>query len=112
MISTKEALKLLHISKPTLYKLCKQKKIFPQKVGAHYRYTETDIKKLLSSQGIDTRDIEAKFVDLTNEIWNVLIQFSNQIWDDGEDKLKEILLKNKENIFLLNITNFKENYHA
>jgi excisionase family DNA binding protein len=66
MISTKEALKLLHISKPTLYKLCKQKGIFPKKVGAHYRYTEADIQKLLFSEGADIRDLETKFVDLSN----------------------------------------------
>jgi excisionase family DNA binding protein len=108
MYSTKDALKMLGISKPTLYKLCKKKGISPKTVGGHYRYTDSDIKKLLSSEGIDTRDLEAKFVDLSNDIWLVLVQFANQLWDDGESKLKEIMMKNKEDIFLMNISKFKE----
>jgi excisionase family DNA binding protein len=108
MYSTKDVLKLLKISKPTLYKLCKKKGIRPKTVGGHYRYSETDLKKLLTSQGIDTRDIESKFVELVNDVWFVLVQFSNQLWDEGEDKLREILLKNKSNIFLMNISTFKE----
>lgn len=106
--STKEVLKLLKISKPTLYKLCKQKGIKPKTVGGHYRYTDTDLKKILTSQGIDTRNIESKFVDLVNDIWLTLVEFSNQIWDNGEEKLKEILIKNKSDIFIMNVTNFKE----
>lgn len=108
MHTTKEVLKLLKISKPTLYKLCKQKGIKPRTVGGHYRYTDLDLKKILTSQGIDARNIDAKFVDLVNELWFVLVEFSNQIWEDGEDKLKEILLRNRSNIFLMNISTFKE----
>lgn len=106
--STKEVLKLLKISKPTLYKLCKQKGIKPKTVGGHYRYTDADLKKILTSQGVDTRNIESKFVDLVNDIWLTLVEFSNQIWDNGEEKLKEILIKNKSDIFIMNVTNFKE----
>ena len=112
MFSTKDALKKLGISKPTLYKLLKQKNIKPKTVGGHYRYTDEDIKKLLSSQGIDTRDIETKFVNLVNDVWFSLVEFSNQIWDNGEERLKEILLKNKENIFIMNISTFKEIDHV
>jgi excisionase family DNA binding protein len=108
MYSTKTALKLLGISKPTLYKLCKQKGIKPKTIGGHYRYSDADLKKLLTSQGIDTRDLETKFVSLVNDVWFVLVEFSNQLWEDGEDKLKEILMKNKENIFIMNISTFKE----
>lgn len=112
MFTTKTTLKLLNISKPTLYKLLKQKGIKPKTVGKHYRYSEDDIKKLLTSQGIDTRDIETKFVNLVNDIWNMLVEFSNQIWNDGEEKLKEIMINNKENIFIMNISTFKETKHV
>jgi len=108
MYSSKEALKILKISKPTLYKLCKQKGIKPKTIGKHYRYSDSEIKMLLSSEGIDTRDLELKFVDLVNDVWNVLIEFSNQIWENGEEKLKEIMIKNRQNIFVLNISTFKE----
>jgi excisionase family DNA binding protein len=108
MYSTKTALKLLGISKPTLYKLCKQKGIKSKTIGGHYRYSDADLKKLLTSQGVDTRDLETKFVSLVNDVWFVLVEFSNQLWEDGEDKLKKILMKNKENIFIMNISTFKE----
>lgn len=106
--TTKDALKLLGISKPTLYKLCKHKGIKPKTVGGHYRYSELDIKKLLSSEGIDTRNLEEKFVSLVNDVWYVLVEFSNQMWSNGEEKLKEILMKNKDNIFIMNLSTFKE----
>lgn len=108
MYSTKQALKQLGISKPTLYKLCKKKGILPKTIGGHYRFSDNDIKKLLSSEGIDTRDIEEKFVSLVNDVWFVLVEFSNQVWSNGEEKLKEILMKNKDNIFIMNLSTFKE----
>ena len=108
MFATKDALKLLKISKPTLYKLCKKNGVKPQKVGGHYRYSEVDLKKLMTKQGVDPKDIEQRFVELVNDIWFVLVEFSNRIWDDGETKLKEILSKNKENVFFMNISKFKE----
>ena len=108
MYSTKDVLKKLSISKPTLYKLCKKKSIEPLRIGNHYRYTDIDLKKLLS-QEFDDRKIDDKFVSLVNDVWLTLVEFSNEIWkDQGETKLKEILLRNKENIFILNVSTFKE----
>jgi len=107
MYSTKDVLKKLKISKPTLYKLCKQKNVNPTRAGNHYRYTDKDINNLLS-QELDDRKIDEKFVGLVNDIWLMLVEFSNEIWSDGEIKLKEILLRNKENIFILNVSTFKE----
>ena len=105
--TTKDVLKKLNISKPTLYKLCKQKDVKPIRAGNHYRYTDKDIKNLLSQELDDTK-IDEKFVSLVNDIWLMLVEFSNEIWDDGETRLKEILLRNKENIFILNVSTFKE----
>lgn len=110
MYTTKEVLKKLGISKPTLYKICKQKGLKPQLVGKHYRYTDENLKQILSDSGYDTRKIEDKFVEFTNDIWFILVKFANEIWsENGEEKLKEIMLKNKENLFIMNISKFKEN---
>jgi len=106
--SSKEVLKLLKISKPTLYKLCREKGIKPNLIGRRYRYTEFDLKRLLSNQGIDTRDLETKFVGLVNSIWLILVEYANCLWENGEDKLKEIMIKNKDNVFFMNTTTFRE----
>jgi len=106
MYCTKDVMKILHISKPTLYKLCRLYKIQPQTVGKHYRYSEGDIKRLLERKGVDTRDLELKFEEVVREVKCSLIEFANLIWEDGEERLNEIL-KDKS-VFHLNKSIFKE----
>lgn len=107
--STGEVLKLLNISKPTLYKLCKTRGIVPKRIGRNYRYSEDDLKLLLKYGEIDIRSVEDKFVSTINDVWFVLIKFAGELWgNEGESKLKEILLKNRQNIFILNVSNFEE----
>jgi hypothetical protein len=105
--STKDVLKILNISKPTLYKLCKQRNVNPKTVGRHYRYTEFDLRKLLVNEHISEKDLETKFVSLVNDVWLTLVEFSNFLWTDGEEKLRKIMLRNRKNIFFMNITTFK-----
>lgn len=110
MYSTKDVIDILKISKPTLYKLCKSKCIKPKTIGRHYRYTDVDLRRLLSDEGIDTRDIEVKFENLVNNIWFMLVQYSKQLYGkDAENKLKEIIAGQKERIFFMNKTTFREN---
>lgn len=111
MLTTGQVVKLLNISRPTLYKLCKKKGIQPKKTaGGNYRYSDRDLKQLVNQEGIDTRNIEIKFVDAVNDIWIILKKLSQEVWglENGEKKLIEILQKNKEDIFILNISHFKE----
>ena len=108
MYTTGEATRLLNVSRPTLYKLCKDKGIEPNKTaGGNYRFTEIQIKKLLN-QNLDTRNIEEKFVNAVNDVWIIFKKLAEDIWGlEGEKKLIEILEKNKQDIFLLNLSDFK-----
>lgn len=108
MYSTKDVLELLSISKPTLYKLCKKKGVAPKKICNHYRFSDLDIIKL-TNQSLDTRDKRIKFECLVNDILNLLSQFSKQLYGkQGETKLHEILLRQKNSVFVMNMTHFKE----
>jgi hypothetical protein len=96
---------LLKISKPTLYKLCKQKNLKPKRVGNRYRYTDHDLKLL--TENVDTRSLEEKFSNLVNSVWFMLVQYSRELYgNEGEKKLKEIV--SRTNIFFMNSTIFKE----
>lgn len=109
MYSTKNVLELLKISKPTLYKLCKAKCIKPKTIGNHYRYTDEDLRKLLSDEGIDTRNPEEKFENLVNNIWFMLVQYAKQLYGkEAENKLKTLLEKQQPRIFFMNTTFIKE----
>lgn len=109
MYSTKDVLEILKISKPTFYKLCKNKGIVPKSVGCHYRYTDLDLERLLSDVGIDTRSQEKKFESLVNNIWFMLVQYAKSLYGkDAEIKLRKIIEEQKDSIFILNATNFKE----
>ena len=106
--STGQVTEILNISRPTLYKLCKKKGINPKKtVGGNYRYTMADVNKLLDKQ-IDERCTEDKFINAVNDVWLIMKKLSDEIWgfEMGEKKLIDILQKNKNDIFILNITNF------
>jgi len=108
--TTGQVIKLLNISKPTLYKICKSKKINPQRTtGGNYRFSEYDLKQLLN-ENVDSINIEQYFVKTVNDIWLILKKLAEEIWGlkDGEEKLKEILKKNQNEIFILNVSNFKE----
>lgn len=109
MYSTKDVLEILKISKPTFYKLCKNKGIKPKIVGSHYRYTDFDLERLLSDFGVDTRSQEKKFEGLVNNIWFMLVQYAKSLYGkDAETKLRKIIENQKDSIFVLNTTNFKE----
>lgn len=109
MYSTKDVLEILKISKPTFYKLCKNKGIEPKIVGSHYRYTDLDLEKLLSDIGVDTRSQEKKFESLVNNIWFILVQYAKNLYGkEAEIKLRNIIEGQKDSIFILNTTNFKE----
>jgi len=109
MYSTKDVLEILKISKPTFYKLCKNKGIKPKIVGSHYRYTDFDLEKLLSEAGIDTRSQEKKFETLVNNVWFVLVQYAKSLYGkNAEIELRKIIQSQKDSIFILNATNFKE----
>jgi excisionase family DNA binding protein len=112
LLTTNQVLKLLNVSKPTLYKLLKQKQITAKKtVGGHRRYSEDDLKRLLNDQ--NGKSIETKFVDAVNDVWIILKKLSEDIWGiEGQDKLTEILLKNKKEIFILNISKFEGATHV
>ncbi len=108
MYTTGDITNRLNISRPTLYKLCKQKKIFPKKTpGGNHRYSEIDFINLLNDFEIDDKNIEDKFIKMTKDIWLVLTEFSKTIWgnDFGEQKLKEIVQKNE--LFIMNVSRFK-----
>jgi len=107
--TTKQILKILNISKPTLYKICKEKQIVPKKtIGGHCRYSDEDVKRLLDDK-INSKDIETKFIETVNDVWFILKKLSEEIWgiEKGQEKLIEILQKNKEDIFILNLSNFQ-----
>jgi len=107
--TTKQILKILNVSKPTLYKLCKDRKIVAKKtVGGHCRYSDEDVKELLGDQ-INSKDIETKFIETVNDVWLILKKLSEEIWgmEKGQEKLIEILQKNKQDIFILNLSNFQ-----
>ena len=109
MYTTGETTRLLNISRPTLYKLCKVKGIKPKKtVGGNYRFSDNDIRRLINKT-IDENDIEEKFVNAVNDVWMIFKGFAEEIWglEKGETRLKEILRNNKEDIFIINISNFK-----
>ena len=108
MYTTGDIVKKLHISRPTLYKLCKQKKIFPkQTAGGNYRYSELDFINLLNDFEIDNKNIEDKFIKMTKDIWIVLTEFSKTIWGNefGENKLKDII--KKSDLFIMNVSTFR-----
>ena len=108
--TTGQITKILNISRPTLYNLCKKKKIRPQRTaGGNYRYSEENLKELLE-QNLDEKDLETSFVEAVNDIWVILKKLADNVWgvDQGEERLVQILQKNKNDIFILNISNFKE----
>jgi len=110
LYTTGEVTKRLNISRPTLYKLCKDKRIRPSSTpGGNYRYSDEDLKRLLEIYNIDTRDVEDKFVNAINEVWIIFKKMAEELWGigEGERKLREILENNKSDIFLLNSTSFK-----
>lgn len=111
--TTKQVLKFLNISKPTLYRICKKKKIKPQKTaGGNYRFSEQDLNRIFDNECFEI-DIEKKFVKTSRDIWLMLKGLAEEIWgiENGEQKLKTILEKNKD-IFILNESNFKETKNA
>lgn len=108
MYTTGQVTKYLNVSRPTLYKLCKEKGIRLKKTaGGNYRFSEEDLQKLIDEEKVDARGVEEKFVDTVNDVWLVLKKLAIEIWgiEDGERKLVEVLKKNKKDIFLLNVTN-------
>ena len=108
MYTTGEITKRLNVSRPTLYKLCKQKKIFPKKtVGGNYRYSEIDFINLLNDFELDDKNIEDKFIKLSKDIWLILTEFSKTIWGNeiGEERLRDIVQNN--NLFIMNVSQFK-----
>jgi len=107
--TTGQVTKILSISKPTLYKLCKSKNINPQRTaGGNYRFSDYDVKKLLN-QNEDEINIEKQFINTVNDVWFILKKLAEEIWGiEGEEKLKDILRKNQKEIFILNVSNFKE----
>ena len=108
--TTSQATKILNISRPTLYKLCKSRNIKPQQtIGGNYRFSEYDIKKLLNKDEQQI-NLEKQFVNIVNDIWFILRKFADDIWGlkEGEKRLIEILRKNQDEIFILNMSNFKE----
>lgn len=108
MYTTGDILKKINVSRPTLYKLCKNKGVKPHRTaGGNYRFTEVQVKKLLN-QKLDPRDIDEKFVNAVNDVWVIFKKLAEDIWGlEGEEKLIEILENNKQDIFLLNLSNFK-----
>jgi hypothetical protein len=108
--TTSQVQKIINVSKPTLYKLCKQKCVIPQKTsGGHSRYSDQDIKKLLGENGLN-KNIDQKFVETVNDVWFILKKLSEDIWGigKGEQKLIDIIQKNRNDIFILNLSVFKE----
>ena len=108
--NTGKVCKILQVSRPTLYKLCKERNVKPKKTsGGNYRFTELDLKRLMGDEKIDDRNIEEKFVELVNDNWLLMKQFAEEIWgiESGQKKLKRILEKNKNDIFILNISTFQ-----
>lgn len=108
LYTTGQVTKILNVSKPTLYKICKNKGIKPQRTtGGNYRFSDLDLKKILDSDEINL-DIEQKFVKTVNDIWFMLKGLAEEIWgiEKGEKKLRRILEKHKDNIFILNMTKF------
>lgn len=105
---TSDVLRLCNISKPTLYKICKAKNIkVGRTIGGNYRYSEKDVQAILG-ENIDTQSVERRFISTINDVWEVLTNMATEIWGkQGEQKLKDILNKNKNEIFLLNISEFK-----
>ena len=106
--TTGQITKILNISKPTLYKLCKEKNINPRKTaGGNYRFSEIDLRQLLGES--EVKNIEQSFVKVVNDVWLILKNMAEEIWGvEGEKRLIEILKKNKDNIFILNKSIFKE----
>lgn len=105
MYSTKDVMGILKISKPTLYKLCKQKKLKPNMIGNRYKFTEYDLKIL--AENTDIRGLEQKFSDLVKNVWFILNHYAKDLYgNSGEKKLKEII--SKSNFFFMNSTKFKE----
>ena len=110
MYTTGRLIQILNISRPTLYKFCKKKGIKPKKTpGGNYRYTELDLKTLLDDQGVDSRNVEEKLVNTINDVWIILKKLAEEVWgEQGERKLVELIEKNKNDIFILNLSTFKE----
>jgi excisionase family DNA binding protein len=105
MYSTKEVMGLLKISKPTLYKLCRQKNLCPKKVGTHYRYSDQDVKRLLDTE---IKSAEERFSNLVNSVWFIMVNYAIELYGkEGENKLKQMICKS--NIFFMNTTSLKEN---
>ena len=108
MYSTGQVVDILNISRPTLYKLCKNKGLIPKKTaGGNYRFTQDDLRILMGNK-VDDRNIEDKFVNAVNDVWLIMKKFAEDIWgiEKGEKKLIELLQNNRKDIFILNITNF------
>lgn len=105
--TSKDVLEILKISKPTLYKLCKQKNIKPKTISGHFRFSDEDLSILVSDNKKEYDD-KKEFEGLVEEIMFVLNKFSKKIYGiKGEDILKTMILKTRMKKFILNKTVFK-----
>lgn len=105
--TTGQVLERLNISKPTLYKLCRDKNVRPFKtVGGHNRYSNEDLEKLLERK-IDNENVDEKFDALVEDVLSVLGRFAYETWGEkGQSRLLDIIEKKKNN-FITNISTFK-----
>ena len=51
VLTTKQACEYLQITKLTLYKLIKEKKVRCNKLGKNYRFLKSDLDKLVRGEG-------------------------------------------------------------
>lgn len=86
--TTNQVLKILNISKPTLYKLIKQHKLTPVKTSSkgHYRFTDSDLF-LLQNSCNPPKEINI----LTARIIHVIGSFLSDRY--SEEEVKEMLSK-------------------
>ena len=76
MYTTGKIIKILNISRPTLYKLCKSKGISPVKTpGGNYRYSESDLKRLLNSKSNSFFFITTMVVSVDNGIATPFLEY-------------------------------------
>jgi len=114
MYTTGDVCKILNVSRPTLYKLCKERSVHPKKTSGNFRFSETDLKKILQENGKDLRDVEERFLDLVKDTWLIMRQMAKEVWgvNEGEKKLVDFLQKNKDDLFILNVSSLKENVYV
>jgi excisionase family DNA binding protein len=100
--STNKACKLLSLSRPTIYKICKAKNIEIEKtIGGSYRFSEIDLKRIIESRE-NTESVERRFSNMIEDVMIMLNAMAKEIYgEEAEQKLKDLIMNNKQEIFIL-----------